>query len=202
MVEVMTGDPFDRFLQRRIFEPLGMVDTGYSWSGSDRDRFTTVYTPNPSGGLGRAAGEREVTDANAFRGGSGGLVSTASDYARYCAMMLGGGSLGDVRVLGRKTVELMTMNHIGKLKARGDNTPVDWSHDAYGYGLGVRVMTELANSNAGGSLGEYGWAGAASTYFWIDPREDLFGIFLTQLVEPDFRFAREMMVLTYQALVD
>lgn len=202
LIEVISGTTFDEFLRRRMFEPLGMVDTGYSWSGSDRDRVTAVYTPRSGGGLDRDEGQRDVAFQAAFTGGSGGLVSTASDYARYCQMMLGRGLAGDVRLLGPKTVDLMTMNHIGAIRARGADTPVDWSHDAYGFGLGVRVLTDLAWSNAGGSIGEYGWAGAASTYFWIDPLEDLYGIFLTQLVPPDFRFAREVMALTYQAVID
>ena len=217
LIEVISGAPLDRFLQERIFGPLGMVDTGFFVPAAKQHRFSAMIgardpaDARASRSLQLAAAGRfdwisnpetdlEYRPHQAFRGGHG-LVSTAGDYLRFCAMLLNDGALDGARVLGRKTVECMTANQlpaallpfeVGGREQRG-----------YGYGLGVRVLLDPGQSGRPGSTGEYGWAGAANTYFWIDPREQLIGIILAQ-VRPAgyFRVAEDFRVLAYQALVD
>ena len=127
------------------------------------------------------------------------MVSTAADYGRFCQMLLNGGVLSGARLLGRKTVELMTANHWTL-----DKTPFPPGSsilNGYSYGLGVRTLVDVAQSGVPGSLGEYGWAGAQSTYFWIDPHEQLFGVLMVQLAPFNFRPAWVFQVLAYQALI-
>ncbi len=180
-----------------------MSDTGFCVPPHALGRLAPVYTPDGHGGLRRDEQQRDRSTAPAFLSGGGGLVATVSDYARFCQALLNGGALGDVRLLGRKTVELMTANHWsgaeGPLPAGfpGSQTP-----GAYGFGLGMRALVDVAQSSLLGSAGEYGWGGAQSTYFWIDPCEELVGVFMTQLVPLDLRPAWIFQVLAYQALVD
>lgn len=203
LVEVFSGQSLDRFLAENIFHPLGMTDTAFYVPEEKLPRFATNYGPAESGGL-------EVIDPPAtspyakppcrFSGG-GGLVSTATDYLRFCQMLLNQGELNGTRLLGRKTIALMTANHLPD-----DLMPIQIGPNflhGYGFGLGFRVLLDVAQAGILGSVGEYGWGGAANTYFWIDPQEDLIGILMTQFmpsghhpVSPDFR------VLAYQALVD
>ncbi len=194
LVEVLSGQPLDAFLAERIFQPLGMVDTGFHVPADKIDRFAANYRVTPTENLRLAdapATSRFATPTTFFSGG-GGLVSTASDYLRFSQMMLNGGELDGARLLSRKTIELMTMDHIGEEFAPG-----------YGFGLGVRVCVDLAHGQQIGSKGEYGWAGAANTYFFIDPKEELIGIFMTQLSPFGFYpSADDFKVAVYQAIVD
>lgn len=202
LVEVISGQSFDDFLRLRIFEPLGMSETGFAYGSTNAARVAPVYGRRAGGGLTRSEDrEYERATAPAYLNPGGGLVCTTADYARFCQMLLSGGALDGVRILGRKTVELMTIDHTGGAKPLPADWPQDWGNAAYGFGLGVRVLTDLGKSNAGGSLGEYGWSGALSTYFWIDPSEDMYGIFMTQLELPSFRYGRLVQALSYQALV-
>ncbi len=198
LVQVASGMPFEDFLKQRIFEPLGMVDTDFYVPEHKIERFAANYGPDEEGGL-------KVIDAPAtsryakpttLPSGGGGLVSTASDYARFAQMLLNGGELDGVRLLGRKTIELMTMDHLG-----GAMHPFE--DQAYGVGLGVGVLTDVAHSRMLGSAGSYGWGGAANTNFWVDPEEELIGLLMLQfmpsdtyMVVPDFRVA------VYQSIVD
>jgi CubicO group peptidase (beta-lactamase class C family) len=175
-----------------------MVDTGFYVPVEKRDRLATVYGSQEGDGL-------QVVDAPstsrfarpvAFLSGGGGLVSTASDYLRFAQMLLNGGELDGVRLLGRKTVALMTDNHLPP-----DLHPFDAG--GYGFGLGVRVRTSVARAGTLGSVGEYGWSGAADTEFWIDPAEDLIGMYLGQCMPSQLYPARrQFKVLVYQALVE
>lgn len=193
LVEVLSGQPLDAFLDERIFQPLGMVDTGFYVPAGKIDRFAVNYQVSPTGlQLADAPATSSFAAPSTFFSGGGGLVSTASDYMRFAQMMLNGGELDGARLLSRKTVELMTMNHIDEEFAPG-----------YGFGLGVRVMVDLAHGQQIGSEGEYGWAGAANTYFFIDPEEELIGIFLTQLFPFGFYpSADDFKTAVYQAIVD
>ena len=198
LVQVIAGMPFAEFLRQRIFEPLGMNDTSFSVPAEQIGRFAANHGPDAEHGL-------VVTDAPAtsdyarpthLPSGGGGLVSSTSDYLRFAQMLLNQGELDGVRLLGRKTVELMTANHLPAGVHPFDDT-------CSGFGLGVSVLLDLAQSQSLGSVGTYGWGGAANTNFWIDPREQLIGILMLQFmpsdtypVSPDFR------TLVYQALVD
>lgn len=217
LIEVISGVPLDRFLQERVFDPLGMTDTGFFVPPAEQHRFSAMIGARDpadvkaSRSLQLAAAGRfdwisnpatdlEYRPHRAFRGGHG-LVSTAADYLRFCAMLLNHGELDARRVLRRETVRRMTGNQlpaallpyeVGGREQRG-----------YGYGLGVRVLLDPGAGGRSGAAGEYGWAGAANTYFWIDPMEQLIGIILAQ-VRPAgyFRVADEFRALAYQALVD
>jgi CubicO group peptidase (beta-lactamase class C family) len=194
-----SGKPFDEFLKQRIFEPLGMVDTDFYVPPEKIERFSTVYGPDEQGGL-------KVVDASQashyamparFVSGGGGLVSTAGDYLRFCRMLLNEGELDGERLLGRKTVELMTTNHM----------PIGvqpFPEDAFaGFGLGVSVRLELRQSRRLESPGTFGWGGAANTNFWIDPKEEVIGILMLQYMPSDtYPIVDDFRTLAYQALVD
>jgi CubicO group peptidase (beta-lactamase class C family) len=201
LIEVISGQPLDRFLQHRIFDPLEMADTGFDVRPQDLDRVAPLYTTDAGGGILRAdRPDLDRTKPCIFFSGGGGLVSTASDYARFCQMLLNGGALGNTQLLGRKTVELMTANHW-----TGDGSPFPPGFPmpgGSGFGLGMRTLIDVAQSGLPGSTGEYSWSGAFSTSFWIDPIEQLFALLMVQLEPMNLRYTRIFQVLTYQALVD
>lgn len=195
LVEVVSGMPFAEFLRKRIFEPLGMVDTDFSVPEEKADRYASVYEPTEEGGIHEIENPPVSSGPLSFHhAGGAGLQSTAADYLRFCQMMLNKGEFNGERLLGRKTVELMTMNHISD----------DWQplwRTGCGFGLGFAVVTDVAESNTLGSLGTFSWGGLASTTFWIDPVEELVAILMTQLIG-DNPFHSQFRVLTYQAIVD
>ncbi|UCF43206.1 MAG: beta-lactamase family protein, partial [Planctomycetota bacterium] len=199
LVEVISGKRFDVFLEERLFGPLEMKDTGFYVPAEKMSRLAGFYETKETGGLGPIADEKywgRFSKLPKFLSGGGGLVGTTSDYVRFCQMMLHGGELDGVRVLGRKTVELMTMNHLDfKLLSSGPG-------GGSGFGLGFGVLMDVAKSGSIGSAGAYSWGGAASTGFWIDPREELIGILMTQVLPYTNKFTEEFKVLTYQAIVD
>ncbi len=203
LIEVISGMKLDTFLEQRIFQPLGIKDTGFGVPDNKKDRFATLYGRDAQGGLGVIVGPPLIRYQQPvkFLSGSGGLVATASDYMRFAQMMLNGGELDGVRILSRKTVELMTTNHLPEtiLPFRvGANVM-----KGYGFGLGVRVLQNVAESAVPGSVGEYGWGGLASTYFWVDPTEEMIGLILTQLIPSrTYPIRNEFRVLAYQAIVD
>ncbi len=208
LVEVVSGQRFDHFLRDQIFEPLGMTDTRFTITPDREERFACNYQLQPDGALqlvdDSAASEyREQT----FYSGGGGLISSAADYFRFTSMLLNQGELDGIRLLGRKTVELMTMNHLpGGQDLTALAQPGRFSETAYdgaGFGLGFSVMQSLARAQIVGSVGEYAWGGAASTAFWVDPQEELIAIFLTQLMpSSSYPLRRELRTLVYSALVD
>ena len=194
LVEVVSGMPFATFLRTRIFDPLGMHDTGFSVKVENADRYSKVYEFAEDGNLQQIEKVHAATGPlSFFHSGGGGLQSTAADYLRFCQMVLNGGELDGVRLLGRKTAELITMSHV----------PPNWlapKRTGTGFGLGFSVVTNVADTHMIGSLGSCSWGGMASTTFWIDPVEALIGVFMTQLVGADSPFQAQFRVLTYQAL--
>ena len=205
LVEVWSGLPLDAFLARRIFEPLGMTDTGFHVPEEGRGRFASNYTRPEEGGLAvvDAAGTSRFLAPAATLSGGGGLVSTAADYLRFARMLRGRGALGDTRLLGRKTVALMTTNQLpGDLADMGQPRFSETPFTGVGFGLGVSVLLDPVRALTVGSPGEYGWGGMASTAFWIDPAEDLIVLLLTQLSPSStYPIRRELRVLVSQALV-
>ncbi|ACL60913.1 serine hydrolase domain-containing protein [Methylobacterium nodulans] len=206
LVAVVSGVPFDEFLRRRIIHPLGMVDTDFHVPAEKLPRFASNYAYGQDGQLTLIddAIEGRYAHPRAVPSGGGGLVSTAADYARFCRFILDRGELDGVRLLGRKTVALMTTNHLpGDLAALGQPRFAESSFSGIGFGLGFSVMLDPAKAQIVGTPGEVAWGGAASTAFWIDPVEDLFVILLTQLMPSSaLPLRRELRVLTYSALVD
>jgi CubicO group peptidase (beta-lactamase class C family) len=195
LVEVVSGMPFEEFLKTRIFNPLGMNDTAFSVPDEKAHRYATLYKPAEDGGI-QVIKNAPVSSGplSFFHSGGAGLQSTAADYLRFCQMLLNDGELDGVRLLGRKTVELIRMNHISD----------DWhplERTGCGFGLGFAVVTDVAETSSPGSEGTYSWGGIASTTFWIDPVEDLIGILMTQLIG-DSPFHAQFRVLTYQAITD
>ncbi len=206
LVEVFSGQPYDEYLRQHIFEPLGMVDTGFTVPTSKVDRFAANYRRDRNKKLvllDDPLTSHYTGDVTFFSGG-GGLVSTAHDYYRFCQMMLNGGELEGARILGRKSVELMTMNHLPGNRDLTDLAVGSFSETTYegvGFGLGVSVTLDLAVAQSIGSVGEYGWGGAASTAFWIDPLEDLIVIFMVQFwMSGTFNFRGQLKSIVYPAL--
>lgn len=189
VVEVASGLTLDAFFQKRIFGPLGMTDTGFHVPESSLDRLMACYRRNPLDGVISLAdpGGRSSSYAktpNVLSGG-GGLVSTIGDYLKFCLMLANGGELNGVRLLSPKTLEYMTMNHLpgGRtLKEMGDKTFSESRMDGSGFGLGWAVATDVIATMQPGSVGTFSWGGMASTFFWIDPVEDLIAIQMTQLM--------------------
>lgn len=206
LVAVLSGQPFASFLHERVLTPLGMMDTSFQVRQDQISRFAANYARGEDGSpvlLDDPATSR-FTQARATASGGGGLVSTAADYMRFCHMMLGRGTLEGTRLLGRKTVELMTANHLGgDMAAMGQARFSESSFAGIGFGLGFSVMLDPARAQIIGSVGEYAWGGAASTAFWIDPAEELAVILLTQLTPSStYPIRKELRVLAYAALAD
>ena len=195
LVEVVSGMSFAEFLETRIFNPLGMNDTAFSVPDEKADRYMTLYEPAEDGGI-QVIENAPVSSGplSFFHSGGAGLQSTAADYLRFCQMLLNDGELDGERLLGRKTVELIRVNHISD-----DWQPLE--RTGCGFGLGFAVVTDVADTHSLGSLGAYSWGGLASTTFWIDPVEELIGVLMTQLIG-DSPFHAQFRVLTYQSIVD
>ena len=190
LVEVVSGMPFETFMQKRIFEPLGMRDTAFSVPKENVGRFAALYRPTKEGKLQLARNAPLANDdLNFFPSGGGGLVSTAADYLRFCQMLLNGGELYGTRILKSETVELMRFPH-HQYRENG------------AFGLGFHVVTRKNDDEAKRSTGAYSWSGAAATTFWIDPDKDLVAILMTQLLNNRYPFHGEFRTLTYQALED
>jgi CubicO group peptidase (beta-lactamase class C family) len=209
LVEVWSGLTLDEFFRQRIFKPLGMNDTGFDVPANKIERFTTNYQwgANPLA-LTESGGKRIVGDHPSksryarpakFYSGGGGLVSTAQDYLRFCQMMLNGGALDGVRLLSPKSVQLMTSEHTKH--ARMPQGSVALGRGS-AFGLGFQVITDTAENQRIGSVGTFDWAGAASTSFFIDPKEQLIGILMTQKMPTDFRLMVEFRTMVYQAIVE
>lgn len=207
LVEVLSGQEFGAFLAERVLAPLGMHDTGFSVAPGKLGRFAANYVRHPKTGALMQFDDPATSRFAApppLASGGGGLTSTAADYLRFCAMMLNEGELDGVRLLGRKTVELMTMNHLdGDMAAMGMPRFSESNYAGIGFGLGFSVTLDPARAQIAGSPGEYAWGGAASTAFWCDPAEDMAVVLLTQLMPSStYPIRRELRVLTYQAIID
>jgi CubicO group peptidase (beta-lactamase class C family) len=220
VVEKVSGQKFDEFVEERICRPLKMRDTGFDVPAEKMGRLATVYThgkagrsgtASTSGGNGNGSGAAQARfvrsepvassypeKGRGFAAGGSGMFSTIGDYARFAQMLLNGGELDGVRILGRKTVELMTANHLNHL-----SKVTHGSSDSEGFGLGVAVRVDLAKGNELGSLGQFGWSGAATTTVNIDPQERLVALVFAQHMpfnEHDLFW--NFTTLAYQALVD
>ena len=200
LIERVSGQSLDDFLRARILTPLGMKDTHFYLPASKRDRFTVVYSSREGGGLERAPEPGGMVGQGAyvngprksFSGGAG-LLSTASDYARFLQMLLNGGELDGKRILSRKSVELMTVDHTGEKLFR----------EGHGFGLGFSVVKDLGVRGAPGSIGEYGWGGAYHSAYWVDPKEQLVVVYFTQLIPArNVDDHGKLRALVYQAVVD
>ncbi len=208
LIEKLSGQTLDVFFQERLFGPLGMVDTAFYVPDDKIGRFAACYELRPDALM--ALQDSPETSAYrrmpSFLSGGGGLVSTVSDYMAFCRMLLNGGSLGGQQVLSRKTIELMTANHLPNGGTLHDMSISLFSEAAYagvGFGLGVAVSTDPAQTLVPGSTGEYFWGGLASTAFWIDPVEELSVVFMTQLMPSTYYpVRRELRTLVYAALND
>ena len=206
LVEVVSGERFDSFFAEHILGPLGMNDTAFQVPPGKRERLARLYGPSNSGGL-ILLEPPEVSPyfdkVTTFAGGAG-LISTLGDYFRFTEMLRRGGELDGVRLLGRKTVQYMTRNHLpGDLAEMGQETFNETTYAGIGFGLGFAVVQDPARAEVLTSVGEYHWGGAASTAFWIDPAEDLTVIFLTQLLPSStWPLRRELRALVYSALID
>jgi len=218
LIQVISGQPLGDFLRDRLYEPLGMTDTAFDVPESKRSRLAAMYgLPDllakgmtfslileafTNGDMGR----REVADTypfdspDVFQRGGLGLFSTAADYLRFGAMLLTGKADDGTRILGRKTLELMHENHLAAALLpygiAGVPTP------GWGFGLGSRVAMDIGQMAVPGSVGEFGWAGAAKTYYWADPREDIVGILMTQCMVAFDTPEADLRVLVYQAIED
>jgi CubicO group peptidase (beta-lactamase class C family) len=208
LVELISGMPFDAFLEQRIFGPLGMKDTGFFVPPEKLERLAAVHGSAERGGLVRidTAWLTLSSPPIRFLSGGGGLVSTAADYLRFAQMLLNGGELGGTRLLSRKTIELMTRNHLSPSllpSYRFDSPQSAHYLRGHGFGLGVRVMEDVAQSGVLGSKGEYGWSGAANTCVWIDPKEEMICLLLPQHMPLwYYPIDRQFKVLVYQAIAD
>ncbi len=209
LVEVVSGMPLDEFFRTRIFEPLGMTDTDFHVHDDVLDRFATLYVRNPATGeavpapdaLGRAS-----TSKPAMLGGGGGLVGTAHDYLRFAHMLSNKGELDGVRLLGSRTVDFMTRNHLpggADLEQFARPLFAETSFDGMGFGLGFSVVLDAAENKVMRAEGEYSWGGAASTIFWVDPVNEIVALFLTQLLPSStYPIRSELNQLVQQALID
>jgi CubicO group peptidase (beta-lactamase class C family) len=218
VIEVISGRPLGIFLRERLFEPLGMTDTAFGVPAEKRSRVAAMYGRPDVLDAGVTMGSEftawmsgvndridvsksyPVDSPDVFVRGGHGLFSTIGDYFRFAQMLANGGKLDGERVIGRKTLELMHANYapasLLPLEIGGLPLP------GYGFGLGSRVLLDVAQSSAPGSVGEFGWSGAAKTHYWVDPKEELVGLFFTQSMMsfdlPEF----DLRALAYQAIED
>jgi CubicO group peptidase (beta-lactamase class C family) len=198
LIEVVSGQSLDAFFRNRIFEPLGMADTGFFVPRDQRERMATLYMADGEG-LARARGPMaEVSRKPFYLSGGGGLVSTTEDYLRFAQMLLNKGQGNGERLLGPRTVEFMARNHLkpALLPYAGADAP------GSGFGLGVAVTLDPALCGRLDSAGSFGWGGAAATQFWVDPQEDLVALIMPQLLGSPYPLLQQYHALVYQALID
>ena len=215
LVGKISGMPFDAFLKQRIFDPLGMVDTGFHVPEHKAARFCACYAVGALGSKVISPRGPMLQDdpqtspylkPPGLLSGGGGLVSTAADYMRFARMLLNGGELDRVRLLGPRTLALMTANHLPggvDLPRLSRSMFSEATYEGVGFGLGFATTINPASTMIPGSAGDMFWGGAASTFFWVDPREDLIGLFLTQLLPSSaYPVRRQLRTLVYSAITD
>lgn len=208
VVERIEGKPLAQVLQERIFGPLGMVDTGFKVPAEQQHRLTDCYVFDPAAKMkifDNGATSRWAKDRS-FHSGGGGLVSTLADYHRFCLMLLGGGALDGVRIVSRKTLALMTANHLvggGDLVQHSVGIFSEAENAGVGFGLGFAVTEQPAQTLTPGSAGDYYWGGMFSTGFFVDPVEQICSVFMTQLMPSStYPVRREVKTLVHAALND
>jgi CubicO group peptidase (beta-lactamase class C family) len=219
LIGKIAGKPFEQFLKERIFDPLGMSDTDFHVPADKARRFAACYSADPKGGISFHAAERKGTltlqddpttssylSPPLLVSGGGGLCSTAADYLTFCRALINGGEVGGVRLLGPKTLKLMTSNHLPGGRDIPELSRSLFSEAAYngiGFGLGFSITLDPAKTLIPGSAGEYAWGGAATTSFWIDPVEELIAIFMTQVLPSSaYPIRRELRTMIYAAITD
>jgi CubicO group peptidase (beta-lactamase class C family) len=193
VVEVASGQPFDQFLQKRVFDPLGMKDTGF-WFADDRLARRVILYQRMDNKLAKAQSQDGLS-SKVYFSGAGGLMSTAEDYLQFAQMLLNGGTLNGKRLLGPRTVELMSNGtHAGELFAANPG------RGGMGFGLGVDVVQDLARANRITSVGSFGWDGAYGTHFWVDAKEQMVGVMFINTATPGL--ARDFETAVMQAVVN
>jgi CubicO group peptidase (beta-lactamase class C family) len=207
LVGHISGKPFEQFLKERIFDPLGMNDTSFFVPVAKAHRLAACYSAEKGGiKLQDDPATSSFLAPPSFISGGGGLCSTASDYLTFCRALLNGGELGGVRLIGPKTLALMTSNHLPGGRDLPEMSRSLFSEAAYngiGFGLGFSVTMNPAQTLIPGSAGEYSWGGAASTSFWIDPAEELIAVFMTQLLPSStYPVRRELRTMVYAAITE
>jgi CubicO group peptidase (beta-lactamase class C family) len=184
LVEKLSGQKLGAYMDEHIFTPLGMNDTAFYVSEEQKPRFADVYSWNAEAAGLQVNPERPdrpgFTDPNRMESGGGGLISTTHDYARFCQMMLNKGELGAARILKPETIDIMVQNHIGELRLYSDGTTANPGLPGVGFGMDYAVHVDTAASGAPYGQGTYYWGGAAGTWFWIDPTNNLFFIGMIQ----------------------
>ena len=186
VIERISGQDLDRFLEERILKPLGMRDTAFYVDPAKHGRIAEPFAKEPL---------INVRTKPKYLSGGGGMVSTAADYLRFAQMLLNGGELDGVRILSRKTVDYMTSDHLGGVRG-----PAYLPGPGYGFGLGVKVRTSAGEADSPGSIGDYDWGGLGGTYFWVDPKERLIGIWMMQAPGPRVYYRRLMRAMVYGAM--
>ena len=209
LIEVVSGQPFDVFLAERIFQPLGMIDTGFYVPAEKINRFASMYGPKsegglqtidaPEGGTGHVS-ENSFREKPKFLSAGGGLVSTAADLARFCLMLSSKGVLAGKRLMKTESVESMTRNHLPAHLIPLDKKP-EARYAGLGFGLGVSVRVQQTDWIPTSQVGEYGWIGGASTEFWISPRDELVAITLAQHI-PFSELSERIKPLAYAAILE
>jgi len=215
IVGKVSGTSFEVFLKERIFDPLGMVDTAFYVPQEKVSRFCACYAIGALGSKITSAQAPTLQDdplispylnPPTFVSGGGGLVSTATDYMRFARMLLQGGELDGVRLLGPRTLALMTANHLPggvDLPRLSRSMFSEAIYEGVGFGLGFATTVTPAATLIPGSAGDFFWGGAASTFFWVDPREDLIVLFLTQLLPSSAHpVRRQLRTMVYSAITD
>ena len=217
LIEIISGQPLVDFLNDTIFQPLSMTNTGFHVAKEKQHQMAAMYGgvdlwgENVSWSTLMDVWEKKINhrldvsdtdpiDNPAFARGGSGLKSTASDYFQFCQMLLNRGSFNGARILSPKTVDFMHINHVDT-----SLLPLafaNWQLPGLGFGLGSRVVIDTAKNQLLGSDGEFGWAGAAKTYYWIDPKEELIGLFLTQYMANYSTIERQFQTLAYQAIIE
>jgi CubicO group peptidase (beta-lactamase class C family) len=219
VVEIVSGKSLYQFMKERIFDPLGMNDTDFFVPAGKAHRFAACYSADSQGAMTFHATNRKggltlqddptkssFLSPPSFTSGGGGLCSTAADYLTFCRALINGGELGGARLIGPKTLALMTSNHLPGGRTLPEMSRSLFSEATYhgiGFGLGFSVTLDPAQTLILGSPGEYAWGGAATTSFWIDPAEELIAIFMTQVLPSSaYPIRRELRTMVYAAITD
>jgi CubicO group peptidase (beta-lactamase class C family) len=219
LIGMISGKPFEQFLKERIFEPLEMKDTDFFVPAGKAHRFAACYSASPQGVMTFHASERKggltlqddpatspFLSPPSFISGGGGLCSTAADYLTFCRALLNGGELSAVRLVGPKTLALMTSNNLPGGRTLPEMSRSLFSEATYhgiGFGLGFSVTLDPVQTLIPGSAGEFAWGGAATTSFWVDPAEELVAIFMTQVLPSTaYPIRRELRTMIYAAIAD
>jgi len=210
LVEVLSGLTLDVYFSKHIFKPLKMKDTGFFIPKNKINRFASCYERTPKEYLKlQDTGDNKsgYSRSPLHLSGGGGLVSTTQDYYNFCQMLLNGGTFEDKRILSRKTIELMTSNHLPEnqdmVTMGSEGSFSEIRYKGVGFGLGFGVNIDLADTQNSGSVGSYNWGGAASTFFWVDPEEELICILMTQLMPSGYYPIRmQMQSMVYSAFID